>query len=48
MSWLLLHIIHFLHSHCVIYNDIKIDNFMLRETSKGYQLVIVDFGAAEV
>lgn len=41
-------ILQFLHTHSVIFNDIKVDNFMLRETSQGYQLVIVDFGAAEV
>ena len=32
----------------MIYNDIKVDNFMLRERPEGYQLVIVDMGAAEV
>ena len=41
-------ILQFLHTHSVIFNDIKVDNFMLRETPQGYQLVIVDFGAAEV
>ncbi|KAK8810903.1 hypothetical protein WA556_003986, partial [Blastocystis sp. ATCC 50177/Nand II] len=41
-------IIQFLHRKCVIYNDIKVDNFMLRERPEGYQLVIVDMGAAEV
>lgn len=38
----------FLHRKCVIYNDIKVDNFMFRDTPQGYQLVVVDMGAAQV
>ena len=43
-----LHIFEFLHKKSVLYNDIKPDNFMLRKTMNGYQIVVLDFGAAEV
>jgi hypothetical protein len=41
-------IMQFLHSKYVLYNDIKMDNFMLRKIPEGYELVIVDMGAANV